>query len=89
MSVTFPLGAMHHNGRNDKPAGPDAWAIFDAKGYWANLGGYLYQQPSANPESRRNCETVAKMLNAAYEQGKADASAEIRGTIKAALGIES
>jgi hypothetical protein len=82
---TFPLTSARHKGKNDQPPEPDAYAIFDARGYWANLAGYLYQQPAANPESRRNCETVARMLNAAYEQGKADKLEEIRD----ALGIES
>lgn len=88
MTPTFPLKAERHKGANDQPPLPDAYAIFDERGYWANLGGYLYQQPAANPESRRNVETVAKMLNAAYEQGRTDKAREIRDSICGALGIE-
>lgn len=88
MTPAFPLKAEKHKGANDQPPEPDAWAIFDARGYWATLGGYLYQQPASDPESRRNCETVAKMCNAAYEQGQEDAKREIREAFCNVLGIE-
>lgn len=84
MTTTFPLSASRHKGADDLPPGPDTWAIFDARGYWARIGGYDYEQPADEPTSRRNVETVTKMLNAAYEQGRSDKLREIQ----AVLGIE-
>lgn len=82
---TFPLVAERHKGKNDQPPTPDAFAVFDARGYWAKLGGILFQAPATMPGSQTMVQHVATMCNAAYEQGKADKLAEIRD----ALGIES
>jgi hypothetical protein len=86
---TFPLAAMHHKGHHDQPPTTDAFAVFDARGYWASLGGIRFQAPDTMPGAETMVEHVACMCNAAYEQGKAEATAEIRDTIKGALGIES
>lgn len=83
MSVTFPVTADRHKGEDDQPPTPDAYAIFDARGYWASFDGIMFQAPATMPGSQTMVEHVATMLNAAYEQGQADAKAEIRG----ALGI--
>lgn len=81
---TFPLVAQRHEGKNDQPPEPDAFAVFDARGYWATLGDIMFQAPATMPGAETMVQHVARMCNAAYEQGKADKLAEIQAT----LGIE-
>jgi hypothetical protein len=83
MTVRFPVKAERHAGSGDIPPGPPTYAIFDANGYWANLGGIFFQMP-AKDGNAGTVDGVARMLNAAYEQGRTDAQAEVRQ----ALGIE-
>jgi hypothetical protein len=81
---TFPLKVSRHEGKNDRPPEPDAFAVFDARGYWATLGGIMFQAPATMPGAETMVQHVASMCNAAYEQGKADKLADIRQ----ALGID-
>lgn len=84
MSVRYPVEAAVRSDANDqpKPAVPQNWVcIFDRSGYWVRLGGEVFETPGDNLDLGR---AVAKMINAAYEQGKDDARREVR----AALGIE-
>jgi hypothetical protein len=83
--VRFPVKAERHGGENDQPKTTPVYAIFDAGGLWANIAGIIFQMPAAEPGNAGIVEHVARMLNAAHEQGKEDAKAEIRE----ALGIET
>lgn len=52
--------------------------IFDDKGYWASLGGIHFQMPAGEPGNKTTVQNVAKMLNAAYAQGRSDQRKDIR-----------
>lgn len=85
MSVRFPVKADRHDGKLDQPKTVPVYGLFDANGYWANIGGIIFQMPAAGQGNAGTVEHVARMLNAAYEQGQDDAKAAIRE----ALGIET
>jgi hypothetical protein len=78
MKPEFPLQVEKHCGVNDQPPGPDTWGVFDAGGYWANLGGVTFQAPAEMPGAQTMVEHVATMCNAAYERGRADRLAELQ-----------
>jgi len=84
MSARFPVEAAVRSDAADqpKPAVPQNWVcIFDRSGYWANLGGLTFEMPE---QYLALAERVARMLNAAYEQGKEDAQRDVRE----ALGLD-
>ena len=78
MSVTFPLSAFLRSTENDipKPAVPVMQVCLgDARGYYARLGGYSLTLPG---DAIALGDRIADMLNAAYEQGRADQAAAVR-----------
>lgn len=81
MSPVFPLVAAEHDGSADMPPSVSSFGIFDAKGYWATLGGILYQCPQTRPGAKTEVEHIVRMLNAAYERGKEDMRMAFRETL--------
>lgn len=81
MTPTFPLTVARHAGVNDQPPSPDAFAVFDAHGYWATLGGIRFQAPATMPGAETMVQHVARMCNTAYELGKADKLQEIQDVL--------
>lgn len=79
--IRFPVEAAVRSDAGDqpKPAAPQNWVcIFDRMGYWARLGGAVFETPGDNLELAHN---VARMINAAYEQGREDQAGAIRDAI--------
>lgn len=54
--------------------------LFDDFGYWASFGGTTFD---LSPEHKALAQGIAKAVNAAYEQGRADA----REAMRNALGL--
>jgi hypothetical protein len=86
MIPTFPLVAGRHAGKDDQPPTADAFAVFDARGYWARLDGILFQAPATMPGAQIMVEHVARMCNAAYERGKSDKLREVQDVLQIARG---
>lgn len=78
MPVNFPVKAAAHSRDGAQTIG-----IFDSYGYWATLGGFRYEVKASGANLNTAVE-VARMLNAAYDQGAEDA----RSAIREALGVQ-
>lgn len=84
MSVRFPVKAGAHSAEDDDPpSSKQTVGIFDANGYWANLGNDGIFELPATVKNIDRIGRVVKMLNAAYEQGRSDQRRDFRECIGA------
>lgn len=75
----FPLRSAAHSQDGKQTIG-----LFDTIGYWASFGFGSLELP-ASVKNIDRMEMIARMMNAAYQQGQDDAKQAIRE----ALGIET
>lgn len=82
--TSWPLMARRRSNENDKPrpiAIRETVGLFDASGFWSAVGGVHFELPL---EYEPLMEKIARLANAAYEQGRQDA----RQTMREALGLD-
>lgn len=86
--MNTPLFPLHVICLPGKPGVAGAYRLVDKNRKTAALGDVIFQMPVGDPANRRLVETVAKICNAAYEQGIEDNRTEARKAILGILGIK-